>query len=136
MKQQLVECGRIGFLRHRRSIKSMAVLDCVEGRIESNPALAHRLDESRLAIPWQVAPQQSLPPLHQLCQFSNFHSVGSNDPIKPKTFRLDFYMRQRITVRLDFYVRQWGSLDWRASIERLILQQEWPTRTTACLIRR
>jgi hypothetical protein len=100
----------MGFLRHRRSIKS-TTLSCSgfpEGEIASNPALAHRLDESRLVIPWQVAPQQSLPPLHQLLKLCKIEAVDSNEPAKSKTFRLDFYVRQRITVRLDFYMRQWA----------------------------
>jgi hypothetical protein len=77
----------------------------VEGEIR-NLALTHRLDEFQLAIPWRVAPQQSPSPLHQLQELCNSKSVGSNDPAKPKTVRLDFYVRQRIIVRLDFYVRQ------------------------------
>ena len=102
----MIASGRMGFLRHRRSIKSTR--EIVEGEIVSNHALPHRLDESQLAIPRQVAPQQSLPPLHQLSELCNIESVGSNEPAKTKTFRLDFYVRQRIIVRLDFYVRQWG----------------------------
>ena len=106
----MLVCGRMGFLRHRRSIKSTEVTPWqkVEGVTASSHALPHRLDESRLAIPWRVAPQQSPPPLHQLSELCNFEAVASNEPINPKTFRLDFYVRQRITVRLDFYVRQWG----------------------------
>ena len=109
----MIAFGRMGFLRHRRSIKLIRITPCqiLEGEIVSKPALPHRLDESRLAIPWQVAPQQSLPPLHQLCEFCNTHPVGSIDPTNSKTFRLDFYVRQRIIVRLDFYVRQWGVWD-------------------------
>ena len=103
----MIASGRMGFLRHRRSIKSTR--EIVEGEIVSNHALPHRLDESQLAIPRQVAPQQSLPPLHQLSELCNIESVVSNEPAKTKTFRLDFYVRQRIIVRLDFYVRQWGA---------------------------
>ena len=104
MKRPMLMCARLGFLRHTRSIKSTKQI--VEGAIVSKHALPHRLDESRLAIPWQVAPQQCLPPLHQLSELCIIEAVGSNDPAKTKTFRLDFYMRQRISVRLDFYVRQ------------------------------
>jgi hypothetical protein len=105
----MIECGRMGFLRHRRSIKSTR--EIVKGAIVSKHALPHRLDESQLAIPWQVAPQQSLPPLHQLSELCNIVLVGSNEPAKTKTLRLDFYMRQRIVVRLDFYVRQWACVE-------------------------
>src|SRR5262249_11504729 len=99
----------MGFLRHRRSIKSTGVTSCqkLEGETVSSHALPHRLDESRLAIPWRVAPQQSPPPLHQLSKLCDFEAIGSNRPINSKTFRLDFYVRQRILVRLDFYMRQW-----------------------------
>ncbi len=80
-----------GFLRHRRSIKSTSSLRCeVKGEIALNPALAHRLDESRLVIPWQVAPQQSLPPLHQLSKFCNIQAVGSNDLTKMKNSSFRF----------------------------------------------
>ena len=73
------------------------------------PAASHR-SEFPPAIPRQVAPQQSLPPLHQLSELCNIESVVSNEPAKTKTFRLDFYVRQRIIVRLDFYVRQWAMM--------------------------
>jgi hypothetical protein len=106
----MIAFGMMGFLRHRRSIKSISATryEIAEGAIVSNRALPHPLDESRLAIPWQVAPQQSLPLLHQLPELSTIHTVGSIDLTNRKTFRLDFYMRQRIIVRLDFYVRQWA----------------------------
>jgi ubiquinone/menaquinone biosynthesis C-methylase UbiE len=105
VKRSMTDSARMGFLRHRKSIKSIRVWrNLVEGEI--NLALTHRLDEFQLAIPWRVAPQQSPSPLHQLEELCNSESVGSNDPAKPKTVRLDFYVRQRIIVRLDFYVRQ------------------------------
>lgn len=119
----MIAFGRMGFLRHRRSIKSTRITPCeiLEGEIVSKPALPHRLDESRLAIPWQVAPQQSLPPLHQLTELCNIHSVGSNDPTHDKTFRLDFFVRQRIIVRLDFFVRQWVVLALGGLTARIVV---------------
>jgi len=48
------------FLRHGQSINPMLW----EGReVFSFPSQAHRLDELHRVIPWQVARQQSLPPL-------------------------------------------------------------------------
>jgi hypothetical protein len=113
VKRSMIACARMGFLRHRRSIKSTRVPRCeiVEGEIVSKHALPHRLDESRLAIPWRVAPQQSPPLLHQLSELCIIEADRSNALPNRETFRLDFYMRQRIIVRLDFYVRQWGATE-------------------------
>ena len=102
--------ARMGFLRHRKSIKPIGEIrrKIIEGGTVSNPALPHRLDEFRLAIPWRVAPQQSPPPLHQLCELCNIEAVGSNDGVNNKTVRLDSYVMQRIIVRLGIYVMQYG----------------------------
>src|SRR4051812_42803684 len=55
----------MSFLRNRRSFVRW---DLGPGAKQHNapPRPYHRLDESQLAIPWRVALQQSLPPLHQL----------------------------------------------------------------------
>src|ERR1041384_2832573 len=85
----------------------MVLRFCLEGEVKRSPPPPHRLDEFRLAIPWQVAPQQSPPPLHQLPRLCNSEAVDSIYAFKHKPFRLDFYVRQRIPFHLDLFVSQY-----------------------------
>ena len=112
--KRLIPKTKMGFPRHRKSIKTFSrVVDEASnsygGRHHLDHALPHRLDESRLAIPWRVAPQQSPPPLHQLVRLCNTETFNQSEDRKSKTVRFDFYVRQRIAFRLDFYVRQYAS---------------------------
>ena len=70
----------MSFLRHRRSIVRWE-FEVGPGANQAAAPLppSHRLNESRPVIPWQVALQQSLPPLHQPVS-SSPQSAGNCKP--------------------------------------------------------
>src|SRR5215471_18904736 len=98
----------MGFLRHRRSIKSTSLLCCwLRARLLSiPPSLIHLISLGWLFL-GRLLPSRACLRFTSYENSVSFRRSAQNDPTKRKTFRLDFYMRQRITVRLDFYVRQW-----------------------------
>ena len=92
----------MGFLRHRNLSSRRGVIHYERAGSFADPALAHRLDEFRLAIPWRVAPQQSPPPLHQLSELCDVQFQRSTRRPTSKRVRFDFFREATNRFRLDF----------------------------------
>jgi len=107
----MTDGAKMGFLRHRKSIKLISRPGgevFFGGRGQSpSPSLIDLMSFGWLFL-------GGLLPSRARLRFTSFadcvtvRAVGSNYPPNPKTFRIDFYVRQRIQFHLDFYVRQHG----------------------------
>jgi hypothetical protein len=109
-KRPMIARTRMGFTRHRKSIKSPKRIgpQFVEGEIKMiSPSLIDLMSFGWLFL------GGLLPSSARLCFTSYVYcatlsSANQNGAAKSKTLRLDFFREATNRFRLDFYVRQYG----------------------------
>jgi hypothetical protein len=110
-KRPMIVTTKMGFTRHRKSIKSPKRIgpQFVEGEIKTiSPSLIDLMSFGWLFL-GGLLPSRARLRFTSYEDCATLRSADQNGAVKSKTLRLDFFREATNRFRLDFYVRQRGS---------------------------
>ena len=109
-KRPMIVTTKMGFTRHRKSIKSPKRIgpQFVEGEIKMiSPSLIDLMSFGWLFL-GGLLPSRARLRFTSYENCATLRSADQNAAVKSKTLRLDFFREATNRFRLDFYVRQYG----------------------------
>ena len=110
-KRPMIPTTRMGFTRHRKSIKSAKRIgpQFVEGEIKMiSPSLIDLMSFGWLFL-GGLLPSRARLRFTSYEDCATLRSADQNGAVKSKTLRLDFFREATNRFRLDFYVSQYAS---------------------------
>ena len=108
-KRPMIVTTKMGFTRHRKSIKSPKRIapQFVEGEIKTiSPSLIDLMSFGWLFL-GGLLPSRARLRFTSYEDCATLRSADQNGAVKSKTLRLDFFREATNRFRLDFYVRQY-----------------------------